>query len=92
MLEQILGTVSGDKDSGYGVKVQELGERLNELLKGKRYLIVIYQRFDIGIWVDLKKYFPNDVNGSKIFVFRPCSCPDYQNEEDGWNPLASELH
>lgn len=21
-----------------------------------------------------------------------CSCPDYQNEEDEWNPLASKLH
>lgn len=49
-----------------------MGEWLNEISQGEEYLIVIYQRFDFGVWVDLKKYFPYDVNGSKIFEFHAC--------------------
>ncbi|CAL5427698.1 unnamed protein product [Camellia sinensis] len=45
---------------------EKLGEKLYKQLKGKRYLIVIDDLWDIGAWVDLKLYFPNDNNGSRV--------------------------
>ncbi|XP_028076114.1 putative disease resistance RPP13-like protein 3 [Camellia sinensis] len=45
---------------------EKLGEKLYKQLKGKRYLIVIDDLWDIGAWVDLKMYFPNDNNGSRV--------------------------
>ncbi|KAL7162016.1 hypothetical protein ACSBR2_042481 [Camellia fascicularis] len=39
---------------------EKLGEKLYRQLKGKRYLIVIDDFRDIGAWVNLKMYFPND--------------------------------
>ncbi|GMP92795.1 hypothetical protein CsSME_00042877 [Camellia sinensis var. sinensis] len=43
-----------------------LGETLYKQLKGKRYLIVIDNIWDTGAWGDLKMYFPNDKNGSRL--------------------------
>ncbi|XP_028101614.1 putative late blight resistance protein homolog R1B-8 [Camellia sinensis] len=45
---------------------EKLGKKLYKQLKGKRYLIVIDDLWDIGVWVDLKMYFPNDNNGSRV--------------------------
>ncbi|KAF5939625.1 hypothetical protein HYC85_023884 [Camellia sinensis] len=45
---------------------EKLGDKLYKQLKGKRYLIVIDDIWDIGAWVDLKMYFPNDNNGSRV--------------------------
>ncbi|KAL7163388.1 hypothetical protein ACSBR2_039481 [Camellia fascicularis] len=45
---------------------EKLGEKLYKQLKGKRYFIVIDDLWDIGAWVDLKIYFPNDNNGSRV--------------------------
>ncbi|KAL7163287.1 hypothetical protein ACSBR2_039393 [Camellia fascicularis] len=45
---------------------EKLGEKLYKQLKGKRYLIVIDDLWDIGAWVNLKMYFPNDNNGSRV--------------------------
>ncbi|XP_028072347.1 putative late blight resistance protein homolog R1B-14 [Camellia sinensis] len=44
----------------------KLGEKLYTQLKGKRYLIVIDDIWDIGAWDDLKMYFPKDNNGSRV--------------------------
>ncbi|KAL7163253.1 hypothetical protein ACSBR2_039368 [Camellia fascicularis] len=40
---------------------EKLGEMLYKNLKGKRYIIVIDDIWDIGAWVDLKMYLPNDI-------------------------------
>ncbi|CAL5430395.1 unnamed protein product [Camellia sinensis] len=45
---------------------EKLGKKLYKQLKGKRYLIVIDDLWNIGVWVDLKMYFPNDNNGSRV--------------------------
>ncbi|GMP92802.1 hypothetical protein CsSME_00042884 [Camellia sinensis var. sinensis] len=45
---------------------EELGEKLYKKLKGKRYLIVIDDIWDISAWVDLKMHLPNDNNGSRV--------------------------
>ncbi|KAL0318545.1 UNVERIFIED_CONTAM: putative late blight resistance proteinR1C-3 [Sesamum angustifolium] len=66
------GTTS-DKKEGKGdnldeLGVAELGERLYKLLFGKRYLIIMDDVWSIKAWEDLKLFFPNNENGSRILV------------------------
>ncbi|KAL7163402.1 hypothetical protein ACSBR2_039495 [Camellia fascicularis] len=44
----------------------KLSELLYKCLKGKRYLVVMDDIWDSKVWVDLKIYFPNDNNGSRV--------------------------
>ncbi|CAL5430393.1 unnamed protein product [Camellia sinensis] len=79
---------------------EKLGEKLYKQLKGKRYLIVIDDLWDIGAWVNLKTYFPNDNNGSRVmFTSRlkelsmhaspDCHshCLRFLTEEESWELL-----
>ncbi|CAL5430407.1 unnamed protein product [Camellia sinensis] len=79
---------------------EELGETLYKQLKGKRYLIVIDDIWDIGAWVDLKMYFPNDNNGSRVmftsrlkelamYASPDCHphCLRFLTEEESWELL-----
>ncbi|GMP92846.1 hypothetical protein CsSME_00042922 [Camellia sinensis var. sinensis] len=68
-------------------------EMLYTKFKGKRYLIVIDDIWDIGVWVDLKMYFPNDKNGSRVmFTSQPMHaspdshthCLRFLTEEESW--------
>ncbi|XP_059653572.1 putative late blight resistance protein homolog R1B-8 [Cornus florida] len=45
---------------------EELGEGLYKSLKGKKYLVVMDDIWEITAWNDIKRYFPNDKNGSRI--------------------------
>ncbi|KAF5945454.1 hypothetical protein HYC85_015682 [Camellia sinensis] len=45
---------------------EKLGEKFYTQFKGKRYLIVIDDIWDIGAWDDLKMYFPKDNNRSRV--------------------------
>ncbi|XP_059643323.1 putative late blight resistance protein homolog R1A-3 [Cornus florida] len=45
---------------------EKLGEALYRHLKGNRYLIVMDDIWNISAWNDLKRYLPNDNNGSRI--------------------------
>ncbi|CDP05523.1 unnamed protein product [Coffea canephora] len=47
---------------------EAMGEKLYKCLKGKRYLIVVDDILGMEVWNDLKKYFPNDENDSKILM------------------------
>ncbi|CAL5354596.1 unnamed protein product [Camellia sinensis] len=83
---------------------EKLGEKLYKQLKGKRYLIVIDDLWDIGAWVDLKLYFPNDNNGSRVmFTSRlkelsmhaspDCHphCLRFLTEEESWELLQRKV-
>ncbi|THG04312.1 hypothetical protein TEA_014862 [Camellia sinensis var. sinensis] len=83
---------------------EKLGEKLYKQLKGKRYLIVIDDLWDIGAWVDLKMYFPNDNNGSRVmFTSRlkelsmhaspDCHphCLRFLTEEESWELLQRKV-
>ncbi|KAL7163297.1 hypothetical protein ACSBR2_039401 [Camellia fascicularis] len=83
---------------------EKLGERLYKQLKGKRYLIVIDDLWDIGAWVHLKMYFPNDNNGSRVmFTSRlkelsmhaspDCHphCLRFLTEEESWELLQRKV-
>uniref|UniRef100_A0A5B6ZLC6 NB-ARC domain-containing protein n=1 Tax=Davidia involucrata TaxID=16924 RepID=A0A5B6ZLC6_DAVIN len=71
-----------------------LGEKLYRGLKGRKYLIVMDDIWNIGAWEDLKRYFPNDNNGSRImFTSRLVNVvplhaePHYMrflNEDESW--------
>ncbi|XP_028106837.1 putative late blight resistance protein homolog R1A-10 [Camellia sinensis] len=83
---------------------EKLGEKLYKQLKGKKYLIVIDDLWDIGAWVDLKMYFPNDNNGSRVmFTSRlkelsmhassDCHprCLRFLTEEESWEFLQLKV-
>ncbi|KAL0385153.1 UNVERIFIED_CONTAM: putative late blight resistance proteinR1B-12 [Sesamum radiatum] len=48
--------------------VEELAERLYKNLKGRRYLIVMDDVWDIKVWDDVRRFFPDDNNGSRIIL------------------------
>ncbi|KAG8390041.1 hypothetical protein BUALT_Bualt01G0041900 [Buddleja alternifolia] len=47
---------------------EDLAEYLYKSLKGRRYLIVMDDMWDVGIWDEMRLLFPNDRNGSRIML------------------------
>lgn len=47
---------------------EELAQKLCKSLKGRRYLIVMDDIWDVMAWFDFKTCFPNDNNGSRILL------------------------
>ncbi|KAA8532444.1 hypothetical protein F0562_032477 [Nyssa sinensis] len=66
LLLSILRSVVEHKDVIYTLSYEKLGEQLYKGLSGRRYLIVIDDIWHSQIWIDLKKYFPDNRNGSRI--------------------------
>ncbi|KAL0437051.1 UNVERIFIED_CONTAM: putative late blight resistance proteinR1A-4 [Sesamum radiatum] len=48
--------------------IEELAERLYKNLKGRRYLVVMDDVWDTEVWDDVKRFFPDDNNGSRIIL------------------------
>ncbi|KAL2240055.1 UNVERIFIED_CONTAM: putative late blight resistance protein R1A-10 [Sesamum indicum] len=48
--------------------IEELAERLYKNLKGRRYLVVMDDVWDTKVWDDVKRFFPDDNNGSRIIL------------------------
>ncbi|XP_022860102.1 putative late blight resistance protein homolog R1A-10 [Olea europaea var. sylvestris] len=48
--------------------VDQLGELLYKKLKGRRYLFVMDDMWDIEAWDSVKRYFPEDKTGSRILL------------------------
>ncbi|KAK4402257.1 putative late blight resistance proteinR1A-10 [Sesamum angolense] len=48
--------------------VDELAVRLHKNLKGRRYIIVMDDVWDVKAWDDVKRFFPDDNNGSRIIL------------------------
>ncbi|KAL8458543.1 hypothetical protein ACS0TY_036171 [Phlomoides rotata] len=46
----------------------ELGDKLYQRLWGRRHLIVMDDIWDIKVWEQLRKYFPDNQNGSRIVL------------------------
>ncbi|KAL7181029.1 hypothetical protein ACSBR1_039981 [Camellia fascicularis] len=105
MLLDILRSVNvAFTDEDKSMSNEKLGEKLYKQLKGKRYLVVIDDLWDIGAWVDLKIYFPNDNNGSRVmFTSRlkelamdaslDCHphCLRFLTEEESWELLQRKV-
>ncbi|XP_059650620.1 putative late blight resistance protein homolog R1A-3 [Cornus florida] len=61
---------------------EKLGEDLHKRLKGRRYLLVVDDIWNVHAWDDLKRYFLNDRNGSRnIFTSQ------HEDENESWDLL-----
>ncbi|KAL0384893.1 UNVERIFIED_CONTAM: putative late blight resistance proteinR1A-10 [Sesamum radiatum] len=63
--------VNSTRQDGFEVhnkSVEELAIRLHKNLKGRRYLIVMDDVWDVKAWDDVKRYFPDDNNSSRIIL------------------------
>ncbi|XP_020548010.1 putative late blight resistance protein homolog R1B-14 [Sesamum indicum] len=81
-----------------------LAEFLYKCLKGRRYLIVMDDIWDIDIWDAVRRLFPDDSNGSRVLlttrlsdvaVYANSSSRLHQmrflNEADSWNLLCKKV-
>ncbi|XP_055813988.1 putative late blight resistance protein homolog R1A-3 [Solanum dulcamara] len=66
LLQEIFSQVTGSQDMGD--KDGELADMLRKRLMGKRYLIVLDDMWDCMAWDDLRLYFPDVGNRSRIVV------------------------
>ncbi|XP_027177737.1 putative late blight resistance protein homolog R1B-17 [Coffea eugenioides] len=55
-------------DQSLEINEDDLAENLYKLLKGKRYLIILYDVWDIKAWKLLERSLPDDSNGSRILL------------------------
>ncbi|CAA3027775.1 late blight resistance homolog R1A-3 [Olea europaea subsp. europaea] len=67
LLIDILFTISNfNRDKILEMEDEELAEHIYKNLKGRRYLIVMDDIWDTHSWHDIRRYFPDDRNGSRI--------------------------
>ncbi|CAA2980989.1 late blight resistance homolog R1A-3 [Olea europaea subsp. europaea] len=67
ILIDILTSMSGlNKDAIMDMEDESLGEKLYKSLKGRRYFIVMDDIWNVNAWDDMKRYFPDDRNRSRI--------------------------
>ncbi|KAL3504558.1 hypothetical protein ACH5RR_034399 [Cinchona calisaya] len=66
LLFDIFGQIVGKTIQSRETSPEDLVQKLYQSLKGRRYLIVIDDIWDIKAWNDLKGPFPDDGNGSRI--------------------------
>ncbi|XP_042048575.1 putative late blight resistance protein homolog R1C-3 [Salvia splendens] len=67
---EILGQVLGQVDKGNEVDLSEdeQGLHLYQYLIGRRYFIVMDDMWNIEAWDQVRRFFPNNKNGSRIVV------------------------
>ncbi|KAL0320315.1 UNVERIFIED_CONTAM: putative late blight resistance proteinR1A-10 [Sesamum radiatum] len=69
--ETFTSLVGSTRQAGDGLhqkSIEELAERLYRTLKGRRYLIVMDDVWDTKAWDDIRRFFPDDNNGSRIIL------------------------
>ena len=83
----------------------QLMETVYRGLKGRRFLIVIYDIWSIEAWDQMRRIFPNDDNRNRIllttrlkYVANYISCPyflphrkSFLSLEDSWNLFIEKL-
>ncbi|XP_012853218.1 PREDICTED: putative late blight resistance protein homolog R1A-10 [Erythranthe guttata] len=87
-----------DEDDDY-----EIGDRLHKTLFGRKYLIVMDDMWDIKAWDMVKRFLPDNSNGSRIFVTTRLmklavdigSCSPYQlnllEKSQSWDLLREKI-
>ena len=68
ILCHILTSLIGYKPEFYEMGFEELSEQLGKLLMGLRYLIVMDDVWDVRVWNDLRRYFPDNKCGSRVML------------------------
>ncbi|XP_073288377.1 putative late blight resistance protein homolog R1A-3 [Primulina huaijiensis] len=104
ILLSILGCLTTITDEIREKTNEELGEQLYQNLKGMRYLVVLDDMWDTKAWNNLKMFFPDDVNGSRIMLtsrlydVADCVCPNcsphcmhFLRASESWDLLKSKL-
>ncbi|CAA2968801.1 late blight resistance homolog R1A-3 isoform X1 [Olea europaea subsp. europaea] len=66
LIEFLSSMGNSKKEKILNMEEESLAEKLYKNLKGRRYFIVIDDIWDISVWNDLKRYFPDDRIGSRI--------------------------
>ncbi|KAL3514008.1 hypothetical protein ACH5RR_026725 [Cinchona calisaya] len=66
VLFTILGQILQETYQSYEIRREDIVQKLYQSLKGRRYLIVLDDVWDIEAWHGLKEIFPDDENGSRI--------------------------
>lgn len=66
LLLEILDQVQTKTGEGHKKKDESSEQMLYKSLKGRKYLVIMDDIWDIGAWDDLRPSFPNDDNGSRI--------------------------
>ncbi|KAL0357418.1 UNVERIFIED_CONTAM: putative late blight resistance proteinR1B-8 [Sesamum calycinum] len=83
---------------------EELGEYLYKTLYGRSYLIVLDDIWDVKFWDDVKRFFPDNNNGSRIIITtRALDVADYigsgsslhtmnlLNGDESWNLIHQKV-
>ncbi|KAL2243750.1 putative late blight resistance protein homolog R1A-10 [Sesamum indicum] len=98
--EILVRLLNDGKDQESSETLAELGQRLHQSLFGRRYLIVMDDMWSISAWDNLRLFFPNNRNGSRILVTTRISnvaislgshnpyVMDFLNEDKSWNLLC----
>ncbi|CAI9102333.1 OLC1v1000586C2 [Oldenlandia corymbosa var. corymbosa] len=68
LLEILSGLNDGFADNESDKSEDDLANAIRKHLKGKSYLIILDDIWDIEVWNSLKMSFPNDIKGSRILV------------------------
>ncbi|KAL0417050.1 UNVERIFIED_CONTAM: putative late blight resistance proteinR1B-8 [Sesamum latifolium] len=100
--EILLRLVYDEKDQERSETLAELKDRLHKILFRRRYLIVMDDVWDIDVWNELNRFFPNNTNESRILVTTRISniavslgsqepySIDFLNEEKSWDLFCQE--
>ncbi|KAK4437201.1 putative late blight resistance proteinR1A-10 [Sesamum alatum] len=88
----------------YEKREEELAEYLYKSLKGRRFLIVMDDIWDMEIWDAVRRYFPNDCNGSCVLLttrlsdvalyadsLSPLHKMQFLKEGESWNLLCKKV-
>ncbi|KAL0421983.1 UNVERIFIED_CONTAM: putative late blight resistance proteinR1B-16 [Sesamum latifolium] len=105
VLLRLLGCVIGIPDDATLRKTDdELALCLHQALMGRRYLIILDDVWDVKPWDDIRRFFPDENNGSRIIVTtRESSMADYigsgslhhqmnlLKDDESWNLLRQKV-
>ncbi|KAL0356054.1 UNVERIFIED_CONTAM: putative late blight resistance proteinR1A-3 [Sesamum radiatum] len=89
----------------YEKREEELANCLHKSLVGRRYLIVMDDIWDTEIWDAVRRFFPNNCNGSRVLLttrlsdvalyansFSPLHKMQFLKEDESWNLLCKKVY
>ncbi|KAL3510345.1 hypothetical protein ACH5RR_029746 [Cinchona calisaya] len=105
LLNGILSCILNANDPIFAMSDEDMGEKLRKCLKGNKYLIVIDDIWDVEVWDDIKLYFPEDDNCSRILMTTriedvalkvksntsPPHCLRFLTQDESWDLFKQKL-
>ncbi|XP_022841561.1 putative late blight resistance protein homolog R1B-14 isoform X2 [Olea europaea var. sylvestris] len=68
LIDILMSIDTDNKDQFLNMEDEMLTELIFQYLKGKRYIIIMDDIWNVNAWDDIKRCFPDDRNGSKILI------------------------